>query len=105
MADIQIQISVDTNTRSFTYQPSTTRAKPGQTIQWTSSQGAFALAFIEQTPFQSIDLYSAPNDDSHATGENAVRADARGHHHYGSSIVVDGQIFVDVGCPDIVIDP
>lgn len=97
----------------FTYCPSTLHAKTGDTVIWTSSVGPFAVSFMVRTPFPAVTFNSQPDTyGGHCIVATQVRQTAIGHNLYavalaqlsqGSDGTVSAKVFLDAGCPDIVV--
>ena len=97
----------------FTYAPSTLNAKRKQKVTWTSTVGAFAVTFQDQSPFPDISYSSQPDGlGNHVIDAVKIRNNADGHNHYAVALVLmidvpEGEpiarVMLDSGCPDIVV--
>ena len=112
----QYQITITADSRGdFTYTPSTVHVKRGDTVCWISGKGAFAVSFMDQTPFLGVSFSSIENErGEHVIEALKIRDNAIGHHHYAVAQVVPGppkgaggeptiRVVLDSGCPDIVV--
>ncbi len=104
-----IQISVDLDDKGnaeFTYMPAVKRVCAGDLLQWTFRGGPFAIQFKEAgTPANAIDARGVPSRDDNALFLNQplqVRPDASGHFHYGVAVVLEGKVYLDAACPEII---
>jgi len=102
------------NDGDFTYSPSTLHAKVVDTVSWTSGTlGPFAISFMDSTPFPVVSLSSHKNGKGeHVIDPQQIQEDTVGHHHYavavahttsGPDVAMSTTVFLDSGCPDIVV--
>ena len=108
-------ITITVNNGDFTYSPSTLHAKVGETVSWTSGPlGPFAISFMDATPFLEVTLRSYQNTGGeHCIDAIQIQENTIGHHHYAVALApipvpgpnppVSPTIFLDSGCPDIVV--
>jgi plastocyanin len=93
-----IQIDVDPR-GSMTYTPSMLRVAAGDTVQWCSPSGPFAIILKDTSPFtEGMDAYSCAGTPS---GPLTV-ADAKGQFHYAVAVFDGTRIHMDAGCPMIL---
>jgi plastocyanin len=109
------KITITVSNGDFTYNPSTLHAKIGETVTWTSGTlGPFAVSFMDATPFLQVTLQSQQNGQGeHCIEAQQVQENTIGHHHYavalaqlsppGPDLPVSACVFLDSGCPDIVV--
>ena len=95
MASHQITIEVDSNGQ-FRYSPTTCNVTSEDTVYWQTvpPTDAFVVKFLGQTPGDKLILRS---------GDTLTIGDTLGDYHYGSAVTHAGQIYIDAGCPDIVV--
>ena len=101
MANHVIDISVNNLTGDFYYSPSTVRVPdPGlDTVQWQCSV-PFALMFREGTPIDHMEIYGGGGPTPMFT----VVGSAKGHYHYAVAVFDGTRVFIDSGCPDIIVN-
>ena len=97
-----IEIYVDQRTGNFTYTPAVFHAKAEKEtpVSWCAN-GDFAVQFTGGTPLNTLGVrgHAEKVVDTH------VRSDApRGAYHYAVAVAIGHDIFLDAGCPTIVID-
>lgn len=108
-----ITITVDSE-GDFTYSPSTLHAKFAETVSWTSGTlGPFAVSFTDSTPFPLVTLSSYKNAaGQYVIDPQQIQENTIGHHHYavavarissGPDIPPTATVYLDSGCPDIVV--
>ena len=99
---ISIRVSEDGD---FYYEPSVKNVKQGQSVTWTCAQGPFALSFKDQTPFAQLNLQATKGDSANAWSvtSHPARVAAPGHFHYAVALYVNGRVYLDAGCPEIVV--
>lgn len=106
-----IIITMD-STGDFTYSPSTLHAKIGDTVAWTSKVGPFAISFTDTTPFLQVSLSSKGAEGEHCIQPQEIQLNTIGHHHYavavaqmsqGPDLAMSATVFLDSGCPNIVV--
>ena len=89
----------------FTYEPSVKRLREGQPITWACSQGPFCISFQQGTPFDSMDFHGDEGPDGWtATSSEADVAGEAGHFHYAVAIFWQGRVYMDAGCPEIIVN-
>jgi len=98
-SDHPIEISVDPGTGNFTYNPAVYHTRPTAPIAWLAN-GTFAIQFTGGTPLDKAGIRGPGREVVHSK----IRSDARGIYHYAVAVEIDGKIFLDAGCPTIVID-
>ena len=106
-------IVISVTNGNFTYDPSTLNAKRKQKVTWTSTDGAFAVTFQDQSPFPDISYSSHPDGEgNHVIDPVKIRNNADGHNHYAVALVLMievpdadpiARVILDSGCPDIVV--
>ena len=118
MADHQIKIQVQTKKDqprygSMTYSWSALHAKPDDNVTWFSEDGPFVVVFRERSPFAGN-----PHGISseHTAGKDALGpfttktlristgAGAYGSYYYAVALSAAGEVFLDAGCPSVVIN-
>jgi hypothetical protein len=115
MAQHEIKIRVQTKKGqpqygSMTYSWSALHAAPDDRITWFSEDGPFAVVFRERSPF-SGNQHRISSDHRVDKGPFttqaftvATRADVYGAYYYAVALAADGEVFVDAGCPSVIID-
>ena len=103
------------NNGDFTYSPSTLHVKIGESVSWTSGGlGPFAVSFMDSTPFLEVSLSSRQNGSGqHYIESRQIQENTIGHHHYAVAVAQSHApgpdhppttiVFLDSGCPDIVV--
>lgn len=93
-----IRISVDAErTGNITYEPAVCHLTQGDTIVWHAN-GNLAIQFQGQSPIGKIRL-----QEPHELVAK-LRADAPpGAYHYAVAVAVGSKVFLDAGCPTIII--
>ena len=107
MAERDNVITIKVNEHGdFTYDPSVKHVKPGETITWTSTQGPFAICFKDRTPFDHLNHHAIRGAESNswAVSSRPMRVTKSGHFHYAVAIYADGKVFLDAGCPEIIVN-
>lgn len=107
MANHQIDIHIDVDSygnANFCYSPALMRVYPsdGDTVNWTCSQGPFAVVFREGTPCDRMSAHGTERDDAWASRPLATRPDARGAFHYCVAVSFRGAVYIDASCPVLV---
>jgi hypothetical protein len=97
-----IEIYVDPRTGNFTYKPAVYHAKAGKEtpVSWYAN-GDWAVQFTSGTPLETLGI----RGHAEKVVDTKVRSDApRGVYHYAVAVTIDHDVFLDAGCPTIVID-
>lgn len=94
-----IEIEVDPQTKNFTYRPAVYHARAGATVAWRAN-GTFAIEFTGGTP---LEKGAGIHGQVEEVVESKLRSDARGIYHYAVAVAVGNEVFLDAGCPTIVI--
>ena len=95
-----IEIFVDPSTKNFTYTPAVYHTRPSAPIAWRTN-GTFLVQFTSLTPLETVGIGGA----AEKVVDTLVRRDApRGVYHYSVAVAIGHDIFLDAGCPTIVID-
>jgi len=94
-----IRIFVDTERRgNISYEPAVCHVERGDTILWRAN-GNLAIQFKGETP---IGKFRPGNGMSELAAR--VRNDAPpGVYHYAVAVAVENKLFLDSGCPTIII--
>lgn len=88
----------------ITYRPAVLHARRGDSIKWQCIDGQFVIEFKGQTPVGKVRIQSDPNHEIKTAGA-AISADARpGHYDYAMVVHTDTRLYMDVGCPEIIIE-
>ena len=89
----------------FHYQPSVKHVRLGQTVTWTCNQGPFSISFKDRTPFGRTNLHATQPEGAEAwyVTSAPAKTDDFGHFHYAVAVFVHGKVFLDAGCPDIIV--
>ena len=89
----------------FCYDPSVKNIKRGQSVTWTSTQGPFALSFRSRTPVSQIHLQSKKAGSANAWSitSRPAKVSEPGHFHYAVALCMDGKVYLDASCPEIVV--
>ena len=106
MANKEIVIGVDSETGDIHYSRSVMHAQKGEEIEWISSNGPFAVQFTGVSPLNQVGRRAVRNE---ARGLWVVRGEVRTEaapaaYPYVCAVYTDGRVFVDAGCPEIIID-
>lgn len=89
----------------FTYSPSVKHVEPGQVLIWESAQGPFSISFKEGTPFGQLNFHSVKGEEGWLIITGEVRkGGGPGHFHYAVAIYTEGRVFMDAGCPEIIVN-
>lgn len=101
--DHLITITVDTRTGDFTYAPTHVRARPGETITFTSPTGPFEVMFKKTTPGDKVHLHNPRPADPPDVYANKMTVNVRGVHQYAAAVYdpAGNQVFIDTGCGDV----
>ena len=98
-ATVKLQIVPETG--DLTCIPTVLHARPGQPIQFESDGLPFSILSNGLSPLNRVDIRSAgkPEDVS-------ARVDAQpGVYSFACAVFCNGRIYMDAGCPSIIIDP
>ena len=89
----------------FCYDPSVKNIKRGHSVTWTSTQGPFALSFKRKTPVSQLHLQArkAKGSESWSVTSRPAKVSEPGHFHYAVALCVDGKVFLDASCPEIIV--
>jgi len=100
----EVHIVVDPSSGDISYKPAVLHGRRRDAIRWTCESGPFAIQFAGQTPLASADGRSDPGRGEWVV-EKEVREDASpGGYRYVCAVYADGRVFIDAGCPVIIID-
>jgi len=102
MASYIIKIMVLNDVGDMAYGCSVQHVLAGDTITWSSETGSFALGFSGNPPpfSEGNSLQSGPGNTFTAT----VNASApRGRYYYTVAATSNGKIYLDPGCPEVII--
>lgn len=104
MQDKENRISISvTPDGDFTYAPSVKHVQAGQMVIWVSTQGPFTISFKDGTPFGQLNFHSVRGEEGwFVTTREAGKGS--GHFHYAVAIVAEGRVFMDAGCPEIIVN-
>src|SRR5215468_5284423 len=94
-----IQIFVKSKTRNFTYLPAVYHAKANSSITWIAN-GNWAAQFYNGTPLKEGTSLSA----SKGVELKTTVTDVKGVYHFAVAVEIGGEVFLDAGCPTIIID-
>jgi plastocyanin len=109
MAGYNIQISVDEK-GNFTFQPTTLRVRGGDTVTWSSNDGEFSIMFVDGTPFEGtqdgseVDAMDTFGGNGSRSTPLTIKRGAQGHFHYAASVNTPRRVYLDAGCPEIVVN-
>ncbi len=102
MANIKIQVL--TADGDMAYSASVQHVSVGETITWTSETGPFTLAFANSPLNEGGQIRSTGPVAALNTGTGTVKAGAaKGCYYYTVAATLNGQIYMDPGCPEIII--
>ena len=96
----EIEIKVDSETGDFTYTRSVCHASPSDPISWVAN-GDWAVMFTGQTPLNTAEIRGRAGRVSPPA--RVSREAAKGLYHYAVAVAVGTRVFLDAGCPTIVI--
>jgi plastocyanin len=101
----RVHIRVEAETQEINYSAALLRAKPGDTIQWWSNDGPFAIQFAGISPVSFGGGRSRAVKADYFELEGIVREGAQpGAYRYACALSADGKVHLDAGCPEIIID-
>ncbi len=102
----EVRITVDPLSGDITYRPAVLHGRRVDVVRWTCESGSFAIQFAGLTPFESADDRSGGDKVAREwVIEKQVRDNASpGVYRYVFAVCADGRVFVDAGCPVIIID-
>jgi len=98
-----IEIKLDSDTREFTFQPTSAKVKLGQTVKWKSTDGPFVVQMKgAPSPFGNPTIKSGTQGPPYETsGDDAIGNSASpGQYHYAAAINKNG-LEISSGCPDL----
>jgi hypothetical protein len=101
MADIRIKIEVKPN-GDFSNDHAVCHATEGDRITWYVN-GNWAVLFTGGTPLNSVSFSGHAQEASYGK-DSVVRSGAKGIYHYAVSVAIGKDVFLDAGCPIIVIN-
>jgi|SRR5579883_2443551 len=102
---IKISIALDSQgNANFTYSPSVQRVYAGDTVDWSSPNGPFAILFQEGTPCNRMDARSDANVPWMSTQLSVLTNAAPGHYHYAAAVSMQGIVYVDGACPELIVN-
>jgi len=94
-----IRIEVDAETGDFTYIPSVCHVSPNGRISWVAN-GDWAVVFTGKTPLNTAEIHGRAGKVSPF---RVSRGAAEGIYHYAVAVALGNRVFLDAGCPTIVI--
>ena len=84
---------------NFSYEKGVLRVKAGDSVCWICPSGNFAVSF-ERSPFEDV----------HISGEQGARSAALtvedvpyGSYHYAVAVALGPRIWINAGCPEIIV--
>jgi plastocyanin len=89
----------------FHYQPSVKNVKLGQSVTWTCAQGPFSISFKDRTPFGRTNLHATKPEgsDSWYVTSAPAKTSELGHFHYAVAIFTNDRVYLDAGCPEVIL--
>lgn len=105
MKQVRRKVEIKIEAGEINYSAALLRAHPGDTIRWWSKHGPFAIQFAGISPVSFGGGRSGRGSKSRFSLEGIVRDGAEpGAYRYACALVVDGEVHLDAGCPEIIID-
>ena len=95
-----IQIFVEPKTGNFIYVPSVYHAAPNSSITWIAN-GNWAAQFPHGTPLAEGQISLG---GSRGVEIPSTVSKAKGVYHYMVAVEIEGRVFLDAGCPTIIIN-
>ena len=92
----------DSAAAHLVYTPAVLRARPTDIVQWTCGNGPFVIQFLRNTPLKKVHIHSS---GSRGTEPIFVPQDApAGRYPYAVAVSAGETVYIDAGCPEIIID-
>jgi len=98
----EVKIAVLNEAGDISYHPAVLHVCRRDVIRWTCESGPFTISFQEGSPLEEgRQLRSAA--ETQLLGTVSDKAE-RGVHYYSVAASFRGKIYLDAGCPEIIID-
>jgi hypothetical protein len=103
---IQIAVSIDQRgNANFTYDPGVQRVYGGDMVRWICNDGPVAILFKEATPCNKMDARSVCGEQPfESEALEVTNKAAPGHYHYAVAAYVDGKVYLDAACPELIVN-
>ena len=88
----------------ITYRPAVLHALPGDRIKWQCNDGPFVIEFKGQTPVGKVYIHSHPSHETDPADAVIPDHPRPGHYHYAVVVQTEGRLYIDAGCPEIIIE-
>ncbi len=83
------------------YEPSVLRAHLGDSIRWMCESGPFVIQFLRSTPLGRVHIHSSGNEIAPIPVPPGA---PKGRHPYAVAVYSEGAVYIDAGCPEIIIE-
>ena len=98
------QVHIGVEAGEIKYSAGLLHANPGDTIRWSSKQGPFAIEFAGISPVSFGGRRSQSGDRGHQLVGVVRKLAQPGVYRYACALSVNDEIYLDAGCPEIIID-
>jgi plastocyanin len=96
----EVKIAVATPSGDMTYYPAVLHVSPNDTIKWTCESGNMAISFRDRSPIKEGQQMRSTAKDNSILGTVVAKP---GIYSYAVAVNVRGSIYLDVGCPEIIV--
>lgn len=98
----EVKIAVLNEAGDISYHPAVLHVSRRDVIRWTCESGPFTVSFHEGSPLEEgAQLRSAA--ETQLVGTVSEKAE-RGVHYYAVAASFRGKIYLDTGCPEVIVD-
>src|SRR5216684_3855014 len=99
-----VKIVVLNSAGDMAYSVSVLHVARGDSITWSCETGPITISFRDPSPLdEGRQIRSLPGPVHTAVGTVSLRATS-GVHYYAVAASMDGKVFLDPGCPEIIVD-
>ena len=98
----EVRIAILNDAGDISYNPAVIHVCQNDVIRWICESGPFTIFFRERSPLEEGHQLRSTNENQI---EGTVKDNAeRGVHYYAFAATFRGKIYLDTGCPEVVID-
>jgi hypothetical protein len=89
----------------FQYSHAVLHMYKGDDVKWESAAGPFVIQFQRGTPLGRVHHYSVPSNARHSIGPIPIpQSVPAGRYSYAVAMYRNPTVYIDAGCPEIIIE-
>jgi plastocyanin len=96
-----VPVPARTPTADLIYEPAVLHAHPGDSIRWTCANGPFVIQFLRSIPLGKVHIHSKGNEIAPIP---VTPGAPKGRHAYAVAVCSGDIVYIDAGCPEIIIE-